>query len=46
MMIADIGHFESEVEIIGVICDIVREKIPNFAVRIARSSRINPVYYF
>ncbi|HIR63404.1 MAG TPA: Nif3-like dinuclear metal center hexameric protein [Candidatus Coprenecus avistercoris] len=46
MMIADIGHFESEAEIIGVICDILREKIPNFAVHTARSSRINPVYYF
>ena len=46
MMIADIGHFESEVEIIGVICDILREKIPNFAVHTARSSKVNPVYYF
>lgn len=46
MMIADIGHFESEAEIIGVICDIVREKIPNFAVQSARTSTINPVYYF
>lgn len=46
MMVADIGHFESEVEIIQVISDIVREKIPNFAVRTARNSIINPVYYF
>ena len=46
MMIADIGHFESEVEIIGVICDILREKIPNFAVHTARGSKVNPVYYF
>ena len=46
MMIADIGHFESEAEIIGVICDTVRKKIPNFAVHIARNSTVNPVYYF
>lgn len=46
LMIADIGHFESEVEIMGVISDILREKIPNFAVHIARSSKVNPVYYF
>ena len=46
MMIADIGHFESEAEIIGVICDTVREKIPNFAVQSARRSTVNPVYYF
>ena len=45
MMIADIGHFESEAEIIGVICDTVREKIPNFAVQSARRSTVNPVYY-
>lgn len=46
MMIADIGHFESEAKIIDVICGIVREKIPNFAVQIAGKSTINPVYYF
>lgn len=46
MMIADIGHFESEVKIMDVIYGIVREKIPNFAVQIARRSTINPVYYF
>lgn len=46
MMIADVGHFESEVKIMRVIYDIVREKIPNFAVRIAGKSTINPVYYF
>ena len=46
MMIADIGHFESEVKILDVIYGIVREKIPNFAVQIAGKSTINPVYYF
>lgn len=46
MMIADVGHFESEVEIMGVISDILMEKIPNFAVHIAKSSKVNPVYYF
>ncbi len=46
MMIADIGHFESESGIVGVIYDTVREKIPNFAVQIAEKSIVNPVYYF
>lgn len=46
MIIADIGHFESEVKIMDVICDTVREKIPNFAIQIAGKSAINPVYYF
>ena len=46
MMIADIGHFESESRIVDVIYDTVREKIPNFAVQIAEKSIVNPVYYF
>lgn len=46
MMIADIGHFESESKIVDVIYDTVREKIPNFALRIASKSTVNPVYYF
>ena len=46
MMIADIGHFESESKIMDVICGIVREKFPNFAVRTAVRSTVNPVYYF
>ncbi|HIZ86207.1 MAG TPA: Nif3-like dinuclear metal center hexameric protein [Candidatus Coprenecus stercoravium] len=46
MMVADIGHFESEAKIVDVICDIVREKIPNFAICIASESNVNPVYYF
>ena len=46
MMIADIGHFESESGIVGVIYDTVREKIPNFAVQIGEKSIVNPVYFF
>lgn len=46
MMIADIGHFESESKIVSVIYDTVREKIPNFALQIARKSITNPVYYY
>lgn len=44
-MIADIGHFESEVQIMRVVYDIVMEKFPNFAVQIANNSS-NPVYYY
>lgn len=45
MMIADIGHFESECKIADVICGIVREKFPNFAIYTGKSS-VNPVCYF
>lgn len=46
-MIADVGHFESEVEIVNVFYSIIRKKIPNFAVRISTGlSSSNPIYYF
>ncbi len=44
-MIADIGHYESEADILPVIRGIVSEKFPTFAVRIGAKS-INPVYYY
>ena len=44
-MIVDVGHFESEVQIMQVIYDILIENFPNFAVQFANSS-INPVYYY
>ncbi len=44
-MVADIGHYESEVGILNVIRDIVFEKFPTFAVRIGAKS-VNPVYYY
>ena len=45
-MVMDIGHFESEVEIVGILCKVIREKFPTFAVRIsANLGRSNPVRY-
>lgn len=44
-MIVDIGHYESEIDIVKTIYDIVREKIPTFAVQIAKKN-INPVFYY
>ncbi len=44
-MVMDIGHFESEVDIVDNLFTLVRKNFPNFAVR--RSSVLkNPVYYF
>lgn len=45
MMIVDIGHFESECKITDIICGIVREKFPNFAIHTGKRSE-NPVHYF
>ena len=46
-MVMDIGHFESEVDIVGILCKVIREKIPTFAVRISDNlGRSNPVRYY
>ena len=44
-MVADIGHFESEVEITDILFSILKKKFPKFAVRISTAMH-NPVYYF
>ena len=46
-MVMDIGHFESEVDIVGILCKVISEKFPTFAVRISdRLGRSNPVRYY
>ena len=46
-MVMDIGHFESEVEIVTILSEVIREKFPTFAVRISDDlGRSNPVRYF
>ena len=46
-MILDIGHFESEKDIVEILCKVIREKFPTFAVRISGNlGRSNPVRYF
>ena len=46
-MIMDIGHFESEVDIVGILFKVIREKFPTFAVRISeRLDQSNPVCYY
>lgn len=43
-MIMDIGHYESEVEVLDLIMEIILKKIPNFVVRKSEISN-NPIYY-
>lgn len=45
LMIADIGHFESEQFTSNLLQDIILEKFPEFSVRLAEHCT-NPVHYF
>jgi dinuclear metal center YbgI/SA1388 family protein len=46
-MVMDIGHFESEVEIVDIFLSQIRKNFPNFAsYKSARLDKSNPVYYF
>ena len=46
-MVMDIGHFESEVEIVDIFLAEIRKKFPNFAsYKSAALDRSNPVHYF
>jgi dinuclear metal center YbgI/SA1388 family protein len=45
IMVADIGHFESEQFTIELISDFLREKFPKFAVRLTVTNT-NPINYF
>jgi dinuclear metal center YbgI/SA1388 family protein len=44
LVIADIGHFESEQFTSGLLIDIIQEKFPNFAIRLTEHNT-NPVNY-
>jgi len=45
-MIVDIGHWESEVEIVSKFVSVLRKKLPTFAVYTATSENNNPIYYY
>ena len=44
MMVADIGHYESEIGIIHRLASVVSEKSPNFAVYLTKHNT-NPIHY-
>jgi len=44
-MIVDIGHFESEVEIVSKFVSLLQEKIPTFAICTTTRNN-NPIYYY
>ena len=45
-MIMDIGHYESEREIVDILFSLIKKKFPTFAVRITQNINSNPIYYF
>jgi len=45
-VLMDIGHFESEVEIVDVLYSLIKKKFPTFAVRISKTLKdSNPIQY-
>jgi dinuclear metal center YbgI/SA1388 family protein len=45
-MLMDIGHYESEIEIVNILFSLIRKNFPTFAVRITQNINSNPIYYF
>ena len=45
-MIMDIGHYESEIEIVDILFSLIKKKFPTFAVRLTRNIYSNPIFYF
>ncbi len=45
LVVADIGHFESEQFTSDLLIDIIQEKFPNFAIRLTEHNT-NPINYF
>ena len=45
-MIMDIGHYESEIEIVDILFSLIKKKFPTFAVRITQNIYSNPIFYF
>ena len=43
-MVLDIGHYESEIDIVSTLLDILQKKLPNFAVSMTIKNN-NPIYY-
>ena len=43
-MVMDIGHYESEIDVLELLMSVILKKIPNFAVHISERNN-NPIYY-
>lgn len=45
-MVLDIGHYESERDIVDKLHDILSKKFPNFAIHTFMNNNNNPIFYF
>lgn len=45
-MVMDIGHYESERDIVGKLYEILSKKIPTFAIHTFLNNNNNPIFYF
>ena len=45
IVMADIGHYESEKYVLSIFYELLTKKIPNFAIQITKTG-LNPVYYY
>jgi len=45
-MIVDVGHYESEVEIVSKFVSVLRKNLPTFAICTTMRENNNPIYYF
>lgn len=45
-VVMDVGHYESEVDIVDILFSLIRKNFHTFAVRITRLDYTNPIYYF
>ena len=44
-MVMDIGHYESEIDVVSILFSLIQKNFLTFAVRIAQKSNNNPVFY-
>ena len=44
-MVMDVGHYESEAEIVDILFSLIRKNFHTFAVRMTRTDYTNPIYY-
>ena len=45
-MLMDLGHYESEIEIVDILFSLIKKNFPTFAVRITRNKQSNPIFYY
>lgn len=45
-VVMDVGHYESEADIVDILFSLIQKNFHTFAVRITRIDYTNPIYYF